>query len=41
MNNHQLFLDELYTIDGVTVTGEQIKEALIDREITKSLLKND
>ena len=41
MNNHQLFLDELYTIDGVTVTGEQIKEALIDIHIVREHLKDD
>ena len=28
-----LFLDQIYTIDGVEVTGEEIKEALIDNAI--------
>ena len=30
-----LFLDQICTIDGVEVTGEEIKEALIDNAIYK------
>ena len=35
MNTPKLFLDQIYTIDGVEVTGEEIKEALIDNAIYK------
>ena len=35
MSSKQLFLDETYTLDGVEVTGEQIKEALIDSFILR------
>ena len=35
MSSKQLFLDETYTLDGVEVTGEQIKEALIDSAILR------
>ena len=31
----KLFLDKIYTIDGVEITGEEIKEALIDNAIYK------
>ena len=31
----KLFLDQIYTIDGVEVTGEEIKEALINNAIYK------
>ena len=33
----KLFLDQIYTIDGVEVTGEEIKEALIDNAIYKRI----
>ena len=29
-STQQLFLDQVYTIDGVEVTGNDIKEALIE-----------
>ena len=35
MSSKQLFLDETYTLDGVEVTGEEIKEALIDSFILR------
>ena len=33
----KLFLDQIYTIDCVEVTGEEIKEALIDNAIYKRI----
>ena len=33
----KLFLDQIYTIDGVEVTGEEIKEALINNAIYKRI----
>ena len=35
MNSTTIFLDELYNIDGVEITGAEIKEALIDNAIYK------
>ena len=35
MSSKQLFLDETYTLDGVEVTGQEIKEALIDSAILR------
>ena len=32
----QLFLDQHYLIDGVEVTGEEIKEALIDKVLLEA-----
>ena len=42
MNNppKELFLDENYTIQGVNITGAEIKEALIDNAIFKKYLKD-
>jgi hypothetical protein len=37
----QLFLDETYIIDGVTVTGEDIKNAMIDSMIYRKHLGDD
>ena len=37
-NSKKLFLDQSYEIDGVTVTGEEIKEALIDQAFLKGRL---
>lgn len=36
----QLFLDETYTIDGVELTGEQIRDAVIDAAFLKGKLSN-
>ena len=38
---NQLFLDETYTLDGVELTGEQIKNAVIDSMIYRKHLKGD
>ena len=35
MNSTTIFLDQFYNIEGVEVTGEEIKEALIDNAIYK------
>ena len=37
-NSTKLFLNESYEIDGVTVTGEEIKDALIDAAFLKGKL---
>ena len=37
-NSKKLFLNETYTLDGVTVTGEEIKDALIDQAFLKGRL---
>ena len=37
----QLFLDETYIIDGITVTGEDIKNAMIDSKIYRKQLGDD
>ena len=34
-NSKKLFLDQTYELDGVTITGEEIKEALIDSAILR------
>jgi hypothetical protein len=34
----KLFLEETYTIDGVTVTGEEIRDAIIDAALLKGKL---
>lgn len=34
----KLFLEESYTIDGVTVTGEEIRDAIIDAALLKGKL---
>ena len=41
MSSQQLFLDETYIIDGVTVTGEDIKNAMIDSMIYRKHLGGD
>ena len=41
MSSQQLFLDETYIIDGVTVTGEDIKNAMIDSRIYRKHLGGD
>lgn len=38
MSSTKLFLDETYTIDGVTLTGEQIRDAIIDAAFLKGRL---
>ena len=38
MSSTKLFLDETYTIDGVTVTGEEIRDAIIDAAFLKGRL---
>ena len=38
MSSKKLFLNETYTLDGVTVTGKEIKEALIDQAFLKGRL---
>ena len=35
MNSTTIFLDQIYTIDGVEIAGEEIKEVLIDNAIYK------
>ena len=35
MNSTTIFLNQVYNIDGVEITGEEIKEALIDNAIYK------
>ena len=37
-NSKKLFLEEHYVLDGVEVTGEQIKDALIDQAFLKGRL---
>lgn len=37
-NSTQLFLDQTYTIDGVTVTGEEIRDSIIDAAFLKGKL---
>jgi hypothetical protein len=37
----QLFLDQEYILDGVTLTGEEIKAALIENAIMKEHFKGD
>ena len=34
----KLFLEETYTIDGVIVTGEEIRDAIIDAALLKGKL---
>ena len=38
MSSTQLFLDQVYTLDGVTVTGEEIRDAIIDSALLKNRL---
>lgn len=38
---NQLFLDGHYVLDGVELTGEQIKNAVIDSMIYRKHLKED
>jgi hypothetical protein len=38
MNSIKLFLEETYTIDGVTITGEEIRDAIIDAAFLKGKL---
>jgi len=38
MNSTKLFLDQVYTLDGVTVTGEEIRNAIIDSALLKGKL---
>lgn len=38
MNSTKLFLEETYTIDGVTLTGEEIRDAVIDSALLKGKL---
>ena len=38
MSSTQLFLDQVYTLDGVTVTGEELRDALIDSALLKGKL---
>lgn len=40
MNTPKLFLDEHYTIDGVTVTGEEIRDNIIEAHILKRKLSH-
>lgn len=41
MNSTRLFLDETYELNGVTLTGEQIKNAVIDSIILKDIKDGD
>ena len=38
MSSTKLFLEETYTIDGVTLTGEEIRDAVIDAALLKGKL---
>ena len=38
MNSTKLFLEETYVIDGVTLTGEEIRDAVIDSALLKGKL---
>ena len=38
MNSTKLFLDQQYVIDGVTVSGEEIRDAIIDSALLKGKL---
>ena len=38
MSSTKLFLEETYTIEGVTVTGEEIRDAIIDAAFLKGRL---
>lgn len=38
MNSTKLFLEETYVIDGVTLTGEEIRDAVIDAALLKGKL---
>ena len=38
MSSTKLFLDQVYTLDGVTVTGEEIRDAIIDSALLKGKL---
>lgn len=37
MNSTKLFLDETYELDGVIVSGQQLKDAIIDSIILKDI----
>ena len=34
----KLFLEETYTVDGITLTGEEIRDAIIDAAFLKGRL---
>lgn len=38
MSSTKLFLEETYVIDGVTLTGEEIRDAVIDAALLKGKL---
>ena len=38
MSSTKLFLEETYTIDGVTLTGREIRDAVIDAAFLKGKL---
>jgi hypothetical protein len=38
MSSTKLSLDQVYNIDGVTVTGEEIRDAIIDAAFLKGKL---
>lgn len=38
MSSTKLFLEETYIIDGVEVTGKEIKDAIIDSALLKGKL---
>ena len=39
-STQQLFLDQEYVLDGVTLTGKQIKNAIVENAIFKAHLQN-
>lgn len=41
MKSTKLFLDETYNLDGVTLTGEQIKNAIIENAIYRKHFGGD
>ena len=36
----KLFLEEQYIIDGLVLTGEELKQSIIDSQILKNYLKD-
>ena len=40
-STQQLFLDQEYVLDGVTLTGEEIKNAIVENAIFRKHLKGD
>ena len=41
VNSTKLFLDQTYELDGVIVSGQQLKDAMIDSIILKDIKEGD